>query len=333
MKQNGTRAPGALGRSFTALLAAAALLAGLPALAFDLQGHRGTRGNAPENTLPAFDRALEIGVTTLELDIGITADGVVVISHDPYLNPAITRDAHGRWLPGPKGPLIKSLTFAQLQQYDVGRIDPGSTYAKTFAAQQPRDGTRVPTLASLFDRVRSLGASEVRFNIETKINPARPEDTVAPDEMVEALLRVVREAGMVGRVSIQSFDWRTLRLVRQLEPAVPTVCLTVQTADNDNLRRGDWTVGLKFADYGSAPKLAKAALCDAWSPNAGAVTEALVLQAHSLDLKVVPWTVDDPADMDRLIGWGVDGLITDYPDRLRPILQARGVPLPAPVRH
>ncbi len=106
------------------------------AFAFDLQGHRGARGLAPENTLPAFERALEIGVTTLELDIGVTADGVVVIHHDPYLNPAITRDAGGQWLVGSKGPLIKTLTLAQLQAYDVGRINPETPYARTFDAQQ-----------------------------------------------------------------------------------------------------------------------------------------------------------------------------------------------------
>ena len=145
--------------------------------AFDLQGHRGARGLAPENTLPAFERALDIGVTTLELDIGVTADGVVVIHHDPYLNPAITRDAGGQWLVGSKGPLIKTLTLAQLQAYDVGRINPETPYARTFDAQQARDGTRIPTLASLFDRVKALGANEVRFNIETKINPGRSRTT------------------------------------------------------------------------------------------------------------------------------------------------------------
>lgn len=317
-------------RLIHALLCFAAALP-LGSLAFDLQGHRGTRGNAPENTLPAFERALEIGVTTLELDIGVTADGVLVVSHDPYLNPAITRDAAGQWLQGSKGPLIKTLTFAQLQTYDVGRINPDTPYAKTFNLQQPRDGTRIPALSALFDRVKALRADAVRFNIETKINPAQPEDTVKPDEMTRALLKVVREAGMTGRVAIQSFDWRTLRLVQQLEPSIPTVYLTIQTPNNDNLQTGEWTAGLKFADHGSAPKMVKASGGAIWSPNAGAVTESLVKEAQSLGLKVMPWTINNPADMERMIGWGVDGIITDYPDRLRAVMQARGLPLPAPV--
>lgn len=317
-------------RFIHALLCCAAALA-LPCSAFDLQGHRGTRGNAPENTLPAFERALQIGVTTLELDVGVTADGVVVISHDPYLNPAITRDASGQWLQGTRGPLIKTLTLAQLQAYDVGRIKPDTAYAKTFNLQQPRDGTRVPTLAALFDRVKALRADEVRFNIETKVNPSQPDDTVAPDVMTRALLKVVREAGMTQRVSIQSFDWRTLRLVQELEPSIPTAYLTIQTANNDNLQTGEWTAGLKFADHGSAPRMVKASGGTIWSPNGGAVTEALVKEAQALGLKVMPWTINSPADMERFIGWGVDGLITDYPDRLRTVMQSRGLPLPAPV--
>jgi glycerophosphoryl diester phosphodiesterase len=317
-------------RFIHALLFCAAALP-LASLAFDLQGHRGTRGNAPENTLPAFERALEIGVTTLELDVGVTADGVVVISHDPYLNPAITRDAAGQWLQGTRGPLIKTLTLAQLQTYDVGRINPENPYAKTFNLQQPRDGTRVPTLAALFDRVKALRADAVRFNIETKVNPSQPEDTVAPDVMTRALLKVVSDAGMTQRVAIQSFDWRTLRLVQQLEPSIPTVYLTIQTANNDNLQTGEWTAGLKFADHGSAPKMVKTSGGPIWSPNGGAVTEPLVKEAHSLGLKIMPWTINNPADMERLIGWGVDGIITDYPDRLRTVMQARGLPLPAPV--
>jgi glycerophosphoryl diester phosphodiesterase len=303
-----------------------------PAHAFDLQGHRGARGLAPENTLPAFERALEIGVTTLELDIGVTADGVVVISHDPYLNPAIARDRSGNWLGGAKGPLIRALTLAQLQDFDVGRIDPDTAYGRTFSTQQPRDGTRMPTLAALFDRVKALGADDARFNIETKINPGAPDDTLGPEAMTRALLQVIDDAGMAARVSIQSFDWRTLQLVQRLAPQIPTVYLTVQTINNDNVRDGAWTAGLRIADHGSVPRLVKAAGGGIWSPNGGAVTEALVQEAHALGLKVIPWTVNTPADMERLIGWGVDGIITDYPDRLRSVMQARRLPLPKGLR-
>ncbi len=285
----------------------------------------------PENTLPAFERALEIGVTTLETDIGITADAVVVISHDPFLNPAITRDAAGQWLAGTKGPLIRSLTLAQLQSYDIGRIRPGTPYAASFSTQQPRDGTHMPTLAALFDMVKARGASEVRFNIETKVNPTEPDDTVGPEAMTRALLKVVHEAGMAQRVTIQSFDWRTLQLVQKIAPQIPRVYLSIQTPNGDNVRDGAWTAGFKLSEHGSVPRLVKAAGGAVWSPNGGAVTEGLVKEAQALGLKVVPWTINNPGDMDRLIGWGVDGIISDYPDRLRAVVQARGLPLPAPL--
>lgn len=308
-----------------------AILLAPAAHAFDLQGHRGARGLAPENTLPAFEKALEVGVDTLELDIGITADGVVVISHDPYLNPLIVRDAAGKWLEGAKGPLLKSLTYAQLQAYELGRIKPGTPYAEQFSTQQPRDGTRFATLASLFDRVKALGATKVRFNIETKITPTGPDDTVGPEAMANALLKVVREAGMAERVTIQSFDWRTLQVVQKAEPRIPTAYLSFQNANNDNIRDGQWTAGFKIAEHGSVPKMVKAAGGAIWSPNGGAVTQELVKEAQGLGLKVLPWTINTPAEMEKLIGWGVDGIITDYPDRLRAVMQARSLPLPAPV--
>jgi glycerophosphoryl diester phosphodiesterase len=316
----------------TSLRRAGLLLAALiscSAWSFDLQGHRGARGLAPENTLPAFERALELGVDTLELDVGLTADGVVVVAHDPYLNPLITRDASGQWLSGARGPLLKSLTLAQLQAYDVGRIQPDSPYARTFDKQQARDGTRVPTLAQVFELVKARRAN-VRFNIETKLNPNQPGDTVAPEVMTQALLKVIRDAGMQSRVAIQSFDWRSLQLVQKLEPAIPTVYLTVQTANNDNVRDGAWTAGFAIADHGSVPRLVKAAGGSVWSPNGGALTEALTKEAQSLGLRVIPWTVNNPADMERFLGWGVDGIITDYPDRLREVMHKRGLPLPSP---
>ena len=146
------------------------LLVAHPALALDLQGHRGARGLAPENTLPAFATALSLGVTTLELDTGITKDGVVVISHNTTLNPDITRDRAGQWLGGP-GPAIYNLTFPELQQYDVGRIKPGTDYAKQFPEQKAVDGTRIPRLAELFALVKKSGNEQIRFNIETKLSP------------------------------------------------------------------------------------------------------------------------------------------------------------------
>jgi glycerophosphoryl diester phosphodiesterase len=300
---------------------------------FDLQAHRGGRGLAPENTLTSFSKALDIGISTLELDVGITRDGVMVISHDRYLNPDITRDAQGAFL-AERGPTIRSLTFAELQRHDVGRIKPGSNYAKSFPQQQGTDAERVPTLSSLFDLVQKRGATDVRFNIETKISPNAAADTLAPEPFVRALIAEIRKAGLTHRATIQSFDWRTLQVAQREAPEIVTVHLTSQQGAGDMVQVGKpgaspWLAGLDVDNYaGSVPTLVKAAGGTVWSPNFRDVTEALVRDAQSLRLKVVPWTVNDEADLVRLLDWKVDGLITDYPDRLRALMKARGMTLP-----
>lgn len=312
----------------TAALLCLALAAALPTQAFDLQGHRGARGLRPENTLAAFAHALELGVTTLELDIAITADGIPVVSHEPALHPALARDASGQWLKG-GGPLIRSLTLAQLQAYDVGRVDPASDYGRQFPMQQPHDGQRIPTLAAVFALVRERGADAVRLNIETKVFPNRPDDTPGPQDFVRILLAVIREAGMTRRVMVQSFDWRTLRLVQHGEPAIETVYLTQEFARANNVTDPAWTAGMSWRDHASTAHMVKAAGGATWAPHFAQLDAAKVRTAHQLGLKVIPWTVNAQADMDRLIGWGVDGIISDYPDRLREALRRAG-PAAAP---
>ncbi len=317
-------------RSLIVAVGAAALCAG--ACAFDLQGHRGARGLAPENTLAAFERALQIGVATLETDVHMSADGLLVLSHDPRINADLARDAQGEWLK-PPGLLLRELTLAQIQAYDVGRLQPGTAYARGFASQQPVDGQRIPTLAALFQKVRELGADGVRFNIEVKLNPHRPEETPRVEQIVDALLALVKQAGMDSRVTIQGFDWRALQRVQQLAPGLPTAYLSAQTPRFDTISDGAWTAGFRLAEHGTLPKMVKAAGGTIWSPNFFGLTAGLVDEAHALGLQVIPWTVNESADMERLIGWGVDGLITDHPDRARDVLRARGLPLPKGLKN
>ena len=308
----------------------AALLPGLmaPAAAFDLQGHRGTRGLAPENTLAAFEQALRLGVTTLELDVMLTADGDLVISHDPALNPDLTRDAAGRWLEGP-GPLIRSLTLTQLQAYDVGRVKPGSRTAREFPQQQPADGQRLPRLSELFLRAAALGAREVRYNIEIKRNPQEPEKYGDLPVLVDAVVAAVTRAGVAPRTLVQSFDWNVLQRVQQVAPQLATSYLSIQRPQMNNVEAPGWTAGFTLAAHGSVPKMVKAAGGRWWAPFFRDLTPELVREAQSLGLKVVPWTVNESADMERVIDLKVDGLITDYPDRAREVMARRGLPLPA----
>jgi glycerophosphoryl diester phosphodiesterase len=312
--------------------ALAFMAAVLPAAAFDLEGHRGARGLAPENTLAAFRHALAIGVTTLEADLAVTRDDVLVLSHDPLLNPDLARGPDGKWLAA-KGPPIRSLSLAELARYDVGRLDPSSRYAAQFPRQVPVDGERIPTLAQLFALVRDSG-KPVRLNVETKIDPKRPDETVDPATFARLAVDAIREAGFIDRTTLQSFDWRTLVEAKKRAPALRTACLSIETANNDTINPvGDtpspWTAGLDLRKHGgSVPSLAHAAGCAIWSPFWRNATPERIAEAHALKLEVLPWTVNDPADMARLIDTGVDGIITDYPDRLRDVMRAKGLPLP-----
>ena len=297
--------------------------------AFELQGHRGARGLVPENTLPAFERAIALGVTTLELDIAITSDGVLVIHHDPTLNPATTRDASGQFLDR-RGPSIHSLTWAQLQTYDVGRLNPRSDYGKNYPDQQPMDGTRIPRLSDLFDLVKRLGDGKVRFAIETKLRPTHPEETPAPEPFARAVVDEIRKAGMAARSQILSFDWRTLQIVQKIAPEIPTVYLTAQQRwlDNISADRAEgsaWTAGFQYRDLGSVPKMVKAAGGAYWSVFYGDLDQQKLKEAQSLGVKVLVWTVNDATLVSRMVDWGVDGLITDRPDIARKVLESRGV--------
>lgn len=318
------------------MLASALLLLAFtgPAAAFDLQGHRGARGLAPENTLPGFAVALGIGVTTLELDLVVTADDRLVVVHDLELDPAITRGPDGRWLRG-TGPAVRSLTLAELRGYDVGRINPLTRYSWQFPRQRPADGARIPMLAEVVALTAAAGDEEVRFNIETKLDPGRPELTPEPDAFARLVVEEVRRLGIEARTTVQSFDWRTLRAVQALAPDVPTVCLTVEQRWADNLERGrpgasPWLAGLDRDDFPSVPELVAAAGCRVWSPWFEELHALALHEAHALGLGVVPWTVNDLAAMEALVKGGADGIITDYPDRLRELLVELDRPVPPP---
>src|SRR5258707_5612600 len=172
----------------------------MPAAAFDLQGHRGARGLSPENTLAAFRTALGLGVSTLETDLAVTKDGVVVISHDPLLNPDLVRGPDGQWIAAP-GPTIHSLTLAELKRYDIGRLNPANKYAQQFPGQKPADGERFPTLAELF----AAAGPDVRFNIEIKTDPARPADTPDPATLAPPAIDADRAGHAPGPTNLPSF--------------------------------------------------------------------------------------------------------------------------------
>jgi glycerophosphoryl diester phosphodiesterase len=282
----------------------------------DIQGHRGARALFPENTLEGFLAAAALGVTAFELDVAMTADGVVVVSHDPALNPDLTRDAAGAWL-NRRGPTIRAMTNLELHSYDVGRIRPGSPTSLLFPDQTPHDGARIPTLADVL-----AALPDARFTIEVKTDPAHPDWTAPPQVLTDATLAVIDQAASAARIIVESFDWRVQRHVRQTRPEIKLAWLTrADTVRNATLWWG------RSAPSGSVAAAVAIEGGPIWAPDHTDLTESGVLQAHALGLAVLPWTVNQPADIRRLIDWGVDGLISDRPDLALKLL---GVILPEP---
>lgn len=301
--------------------------------AFDAQGHRGARGLYPENTWPAFQAALAIGVTTLEMDVGMTADGIVVVHHGRALEPARTRGPDGAWI-APPGPALAMLSRADLNAYDVGRAQPGSELAGRFPDQAGLDGVRIPDLAEVLTLAEHGSGGTARYNVEIRTSPLAPEDTAPPDAIADALIETLRKAGVTERTTVQSLDWRALKAVQDLAPDIPTAYLTVEQSWLDNLERGrpgtsPWTAGIDIDDYdGSIARAIKDAGGAVWSPYLRDLQPADLAEAQRLGLKVVVWVVNEPADMASLIDLGVDGIVTDYPDRLRQVMAEKGLPLP-----
>ena len=301
-------------------------------MAFDIEAHRGGRALFPENTLPSFANALSMGVNTLELDIGVTSDGTIVVSHERGLSPDLARNADGVYVAPPGTPFVR-LRLEQVKKYDVGQIRPGSRYAAQFPDQHAVPGTPIPALREVFDLVRKSGDRNVRLNIETKIDPHHPDESPDPERFVALLLDFLKTEKFADRVMIQSFDWRTLQRIQKLAPAIPTVYLTLQKGSGATIfldKASDWTTGFNPAEHGkSVPGAIKAAGGAIWSPYFGDVDADLIAESHRLGLAVVVWTVNKPADMVRMIDMGVDGIISDRPDLLRDIAGEKGIALPA----
>jgi glycerophosphoryl diester phosphodiesterase len=257
-----------------------------------VHGHRGARARRPENTIPAFQYAIERGVDVLEMDMAVTKDNVIVISHDPILQPPVCAG------PQPSA-VIRQLTLAEVRRWDCGAVR-----NPKFAQQQTVPGTRIPTLDDVF-RLATRGAFD--FNIETKSFPSRPEYTPPPEEFARLVLDKVRQYKLEKRVILQSFDFRTLVAMRKLAPEIRLSAL-IQGSQRD------------------FPSIAaEAAQAEIISPEFSLVTPSKVEAAHKAGLQVVPWTANTEADWDRLIQAKVDAIITDDPAALIAHLKTKGL--------
>jgi glycerophosphoryl diester phosphodiesterase len=282
-------------------------------LDFDLQAHRGGRGETTEESLRAFAKSIELGVSTLELDIVITKDGHPVVWHDPAIDAEKCADTRPVFAGDPQypyvGKLVHELTLEQIRTLDCGR------QLAEFPRAEVIRGNKIATLPEVFALADSYRAA-VRYNIETKVEANHPGASAEPQEFVDVILAAVVSAGKVDLVEIQSFDWRTLPMVHQAEPSIPLVALYDEDAVSDPVI-GATMVGATII-----------------SPRYQLITgRPYVDHAHSLGLRVIPWTVNDADVMREQIGYGVDGIITDYPTLLRSVMAELSMPLPQSYRR
>ncbi len=269
----------------------------LPEEAFDWQGHRGARGLLPENTIPAFIKALELGMTTLELDLAVSADSQLVVSHEPWLSPQICRKADGTPLEGPHARWnIFAMPAAALDSFDCG-----SHGHPAFPTQQPYPATK-PLFDSVVFAVRQWCAARHRplpwFNVEIKSRPEWDDRfTPQPETFVRLVLQAIDRLELHGHLNIQSFDLRVLRHAHALAPELP-LALLIDTGGS---------VQQQVDALGFTPAI--------YSPYYKLVTAQTVRACRRLGMKLIPWTVNEPEEMCALIRLGVDGIITDFPDR------------------
>jgi len=286
-------------------------------------GHRGAAGLAPENTLAAISKALDIGVDSVELDVQLSADGIAVVHHDFQLNPDITRTASGEWLEMGNTPPIKTLTLAELKRYDVGRLKPDTRYATRYPDQEPADGEQIPTLQEVVLLLKGAEDQKTKLWIEIKTSPEEQEASQSPEPVTDAVVAILRKEAFLARTMVLSFDWRALVHVQKTAPQIPTAYLSPIGTRWVGVRAGEpgptqWTAGIDLAEFnGSIPRAVKAAGGQYWAPNHMTINPSLVKEAHGLGLKVVVWTPDSRQQMRGLIEMGVDGIMTNRPDILR----------------
>ncbi len=289
-------------------------------------GHRGAAGLAPENTISAFKRAIEIGVDAVELDVHLTVEGELVVHHDYCLKPEIARRPDGSWLSNDSNLLIKDLTVKELKTYDVGRLKPGTNYSRRYPEQRPVDGERIPTLREIISLLKGTSGDSPQLWIEIKTTPEEPNLSQSPQTVAEAVVKILREENFVSRSLILSFDWQALLHVQKIAPEIPTLYVTVIGRRLDTIKPGKpglspWTAGFDVDDFKrSIPRAIKAAGGRNWAHHHKQITPKLVKEAHGMGIRVFAWTPDSKSAMKRLIRMNVDGIITNRPDILRAVL-------------
>ena len=284
-------------------------------------GHRGARGLMPENTIQGFEYILDNDVPAIEFDVLLTKDEVPVITHDFHLSKAITRNAEGNWL-SEDGPRISDLTVSELQMFDIGGVDKRSLYGSLYPEQAFLSGIRIPKLSDLLDLVCLPKGQDLFMLLEIKSEPSIPKSKI-----IENIVLEIEKRSLSNRAVLHSFDWNLLEECGRLAPEMPRSYLSqLPESSNDPFDKPSEEISPDFSSLnGSIPEAIQAAGGHLWCPYFKDVTAELVGEAHRLGLPVCTWTVNEIEDFENMLDMGVDGIITDYPDRAKNVFRSRGL--------
>ena len=286
-----------------------------------LLGHRGARGLLAENTLPSLAKPFEYGADGIEFDLQLSKDNQLVIYHDLRLKSNITRDSNGKWIKK-IGPPIRSLTLKQLKQYKLGQINKKTPYGLKFRKQDALPDQTIPTLDELIEHFDKLNLNSKILNIEIKHSPQQPDLCPKPTTLARKVIDEIYRLKIADRCVLSCFNWAVIKAVRQIDSKLKIGCLTMIDMAEDTIspvkgKTSLWNAGLDIRDHeNSVAKMVTEFGAEYWIPYYKNLTRKELNQAHLHKLSVMTWTVNHHRTMMKLMNWGIDGIITDYPDKL-----------------
>ena len=288
-----------------------------------IYGHRGARGVLPENTLESFKYLFENNIHAYETDILISKDFIPVITHDFRLDPSYTKDINDNWIEDENIKII-DLTYDQILQFDVGTLNKLSKYGRKFINQKSLQNQKIPKLSELLKLTSDNIVEDILINLEIKSTPIEKNLTPEPDAMVKIIIDEVSHSNLEDRIIYSSFDWRVLREIKERDSKIPRAYLT-SDVKGKIYNKSPWLDFTPLHNGVELPELIKALGGSAWHPNYKDVNKEIIQISHNKGLPVNVWTVNRESDMLRMIDYGVDGIMTDYPLKLKELCEKKNI--------
>ena len=294
-----------------------------------IYGHRGARGDLPENTLESFKYLFKNNINAYETDILISKDLIPVITHDFRLDPSFTKDNEGNWITD-ENIIIFDLSYDELLKFDVGSLNKLSRYGRRFVNQKTLENQKIPKLSELLELSSKNKSENLLINLEIKSTPDEENLTPTPEEMVKLVMKEVNKSNLQNKIIISSFDWRTLTEIKNHYPEISRAYLSFQQQTGIKIKntiynRSPWMSYLPFFEKYELPKIIKSQGGKALHPYHKDITKKLVDISHQEDLPVNVWTVNEEYDMLKMIEYSVDGIMTDYPLRLKELCDKENI--------